>query len=787
MIPLLCFLLVTTGGASGLAGFVFSEGLPSVAPIPADTLQHRHLRVVLTAGGHASIRVWVEAGAEWQIAASLEGDALAGVNAFSPEQPVKTEGLDWRLEPAGPHAVEMTADLNGRVLRRRVSIDTSSAVVHVATSLTLLGNEVVASVFDGWTYPEAELSFAWAPNLRPEPNLVIGEHTFRSPTVILQSKAHWVALVPDLDSLPKLPRQRLAALDLNRADSDLPRFGYGLKAHDPTFHVYYRHDPARVFTYAPGTVTYAYDLLAGESTPRFEVLARVNGHLWDRYGSDYVEDVRPQVLPFAEYGAVSYRTLDSLRQFVEFELNGKVAGAYRAENHGNYFMVPRDIVWNQAWFNAQRSAYGQMFYGLQGLGDDLVDQARKTSAFTMESPDYEGIFPAVYVYERGEWIGSPLRLNGGVNRFHSSSAAWTAVWLWRTYRDFLPMESPAAKVLPLAEFFVRHQKPDGSIPAWFDRDPATGAITPTPTLERSAETAGAAMLLGELASGGASRYRQATLKAADFLIADVLPQMRYFDFETFWSCSWKSPEMRDPYTGILPQNNYSIYWAAETFLYAYRLSGYEKYKQALLETMGLLNLYQQVWNPPFLSLYAFGGFGVMNTDGEWNDSRQAVFAPLYMRVYEATGDEVWMRRGIAALRASFALFAIPENCPISPHTCKAYAPGLSPESLAHGGADGTSGRSDSGWGEAGALAASAYVTRHFGQVYVDELHGKAFGIDGLRVVDVETSAAGLQVRIEEALEHGRPREVVIRTRDGRVFRQWVEPGKIHAVQIPAKP
>jgi hypothetical protein len=47
--------------------------------------------------------------------------------------------------------------------------------------------------------------------------------------------------------------------------------------------------------------------------------------------------------------------------------------------------------------------------------------------------------------------------------------------------------------------------------------------------------------------------------------------------------------------------------------------------------LDLLSLYQQAWNPPFLDLYASGGFGVRNTDGEWNDARQGMTGPARLR------------------------------------------------------------------------------------------------------------------------------------------------------------
>jgi hypothetical protein len=678
----------------------------------------------------------------------------------------------------------MTTDLNGRTFERRVQIDTTTQRVHVTTTIHWLGNEVVSSVFDNWEFYTQELDFAWVPNLRPEPQLVIGEHTFRSPAIVLEYDQTWMALTPDLLRWSELPRQRLAALDLNRRDHPLPRLGFGLKAHDPTFHVYYRHDPARVLTYAAGPMPYAYHLHLGEGETRSEYLAKINDFLWQRYASPHLNTSKPQMLPFAEYARRSYRTLDSLHQFVTIPYQGIEMGAYKAENHGNYFILPRQLIWNQVWFNAQRSAYGLHYFGTQLNQPRWVNQASQTAQFTLAAPSYQGLFPAIFAFEQNQWIGSPLRLNGGLNRLHTSSAAWTALWLWRAH-NIQPQTAYQERVLALADFLVARQDSSGSIPAWFDLDPTQRTLQVHPVLQHAAETAGSALILGELARDTSNeRYRQALLKAADFLMREVLPQMKYHDFETFWSCSWKSLDMKDPYTGILPQNNYAIYWAAETFRHAFQATGEPRYREALLETMQLLNLYQQVWNPPFLQLYAIGGFGVMNTDGEWNDARQAVFAPLYMHVYTLTGNPIWMQRGVAALRASFALMAVPEHCSISPHTCKAYPLGLMPESLAHGGSDGSSGRSDTGWGEAGALASAAYVIAHFGQVYVDLPRELAFGIDGVTVVELKRIDQVLKLSLRE--DTGVARSVQIKRSDGKQHSLDLQGGKISRVDIPIK-
>src|SRR5690606_8845478 len=74
-----------------------------------------------------------------------------------------------------------------------------------------------------------------------------------------------------------------------------------------------------------------------------------------------------------------------------------------------------------------------------------------------------------------------------------------------------------------------------------------------------------------------------------------------------------------------------------------------------------LLMWQAVWQPSFIYIHALGGFGVMNADAEWNDSRQSLFAELIMLYGKELGRKDYMQRGIAALKASFVMMYAPEN------------------------------------------------------------------------------------------------------------------------------
>jgi len=195
-----------------------------------------------------------------------------------------------------------------------------------------------------------------------------------------------------------------------------------------------------------------------------------------------------------------------------------------------------------------------------------------------------------------------------------------------------------------------------------------------------------------------------------------MPGQRYQDFETFYSCSPNVPGFRDPRTGILPQSSLAVFWTAGTMLGVHDLTADEEYLRLAREAADILSLYQQVWSPPFLSFKAFGGFGVMNTDAEWSDARQSLFAPLYLDLHRATGEQEYLERGIAALRASFVLACMPEHATLNLKGNSLHPPGIMPENYGHGGSDEPSGRSDTCWGECGALTTAALVERHYPEV-----------------------------------------------------------------------
>jgi hypothetical protein len=134
-----------------------------------------------------------------------------------------------------------------------------------------------------------------------------------------------------------------------------------------------------------------------------------------------------------------------------------------------------------------------------------------------------------------------------------------------------------------------------------------------------------------------------------------------------------------------------MFWTAEALLAAHRTTGERRFLDWGRRTLDELSMAQQVWQPPFIHVPALGGFGVMNADGEWNDSRETLFAELFLDYADTTGEPAYGERGLAALKAGFVMMYCPENPRVKAMWEKVYpwfGPadyGFTMENYGHGG------------------------------------------------------------------------------------------------------
>ena len=115
---------------------------------------------------------------------------------------------------------------------------------------------------------------------------------------------------------------------------------------------------------------------------------------------------------------------------------------------------------------------------------------------------------------------------------------------------------------------------------------------------------------------GETRYRDAALRAMEAVLAGPVPEGRWEDFETFWSCNLFGQDTLVgrcvERNGLYKQNTFSMFWTAEALLASWRVSGDDRYLAWGRRVLDELSMAQQVWQPPFIYVPALGGFGVMH-------------------------------------------------------------------------------------------------------------------------------------------------------------------------------
>ncbi len=604
--------------------------------------------------------------------------------------------------------------------------------------------------------------FWWAPHLAPEQGYVVAQHVFRSPAVIVARGPLTLAVVPDLDIAGKNSANPWF-LDYDAVNR---KMWLGLVKTEIPEHVLFRKAPG--MTFAPGRVELGFYI--GAFSDRGEVRdpwREVAAFLWKRWGSPLSvkgEPIAGRLEPYVR------RTYDwafhgwSKYVWQEFDLGGRRVGApqfivniSQSPNYpGPWYQREFLSIWNQAWFSSLRSASGLYRYGrfLGGAeGEALQAKARLTKELALAAPMTDGIFPAVIgtPNEIVEIGGQELRRPRGWDEarwsnsdrtpedhgitpdwFHVLDMSWTALLMLRWHDELEKDPRLLDYARAYGERLLALQDDRGFFPGWLH--PVTHA--PGPVMNRTAETSLSATFLLKLADAtGEARFRQAALRAIDAVVADIVPDGNWLDFETYWSCcAWGRDKYLDrkiERNAMHKQNTLSMFWTAEALLAAHKATGKRRYLDWGRRTIDELSMAQQVWQPPFIYVPALGGFGVMNADGEWNDSRETLFAELFLDYAKATGEPAYTERGMAALKAGFVMMYCPENPAVKAMWEKVYpwfGPadyGFTMENYGHGGVTSPEGEGMGvftiyDWGNGAAAEAAMRILDHYGPLEIKE-------------------------------------------------------------------
>ena len=531
-------------------------------------------------------------------------------------------------------------------------------------------------------------TFHWTPHLTPFEKNIIDQHAFRSPAMIMTDNSKGLVVIPDLDILGKESPVRWYM------DMDAPAnvLTFGMSNTMVTEHVLFERTTGA--EYPAGKVEFGFYILAYKDKKDLEnPFRKPLAFLWDKWGHAIFKsgEQTPELEPYVKhtYNWAFNTWKESVWQ--EFSIEGKKVGApvfiVNTTQSPNYpgLVNEREFrsIWNQAWFSSLRSASGLYRYARRVGDNALLEKANLTKELALVTPTKDGFFYGLIATEMHDVEIDGEKYNrskgwdtyfwGNSNRnpytwdarqapFHLLDMSWTALLMLRWYEELEKDERLLSYAKQYGDALLSKQYENGFFPGWLD----LATLNPTEYLNDSPETSMSVTFLLKLYElTKEEAYKNAALKAMKAVSDNIIETGRWEDFETYWSCCrFGTPDYvgkKFPRNNMYKQCNFSMFWTTEALFECYKLTKDKKYLSQGQRVLDELLMTQASWQPPYIYVNALGGFGVMNTDGEWNDSRESLFAEIILQYGKQLKLNEYKERGISALTSSFAMMYCPEN------------------------------------------------------------------------------------------------------------------------------
>jgi len=629
--------------------------------------------------------------------------------------------------------------------------------------------------------------FTWVPHIRPKSNLVIGDHIFRSPVIIYKKNNIAFAFIPDLKTIGQnRPFQTYLDFNLNQTNSSQdPYIAFGFGNYKPYKHIYFKHFPNKEWNIKPDTdLTFRFYIISFVNKTISEILAFINDFFWKKYiRKNLYHNLEPQILPYDINVKESFNAIfERHKYWGNLKINSIECGGFWgpswlgkeklplkfiSKTEINEYLQTNSkrhriaVIFNTAWFLNIRSAYGLRYFGEIWKDSELVEKSNKMLNLVLELPRTKGVFPSLVLPKSPNTsefsTAKGVKAWWHINYYNLVDTSLALYWALKFSRDFsIKLDLVEEKSKEFVDLLEEIQLDNGSIPIFIDFN-KDDQLEIDNDLINSASSGAYLMLLTEYYEiSKDTRIIQICEKISDFIKKEIIPEDKWHDFEAFYSCTYYSLVDYDNFTKSNIMNNLCIYWCAEGFLGLYRITKIKKYLNIGERILAILSLFQQVWDMPYISYNTFGGFGSQNDDAELGDARQALFVKTYLQYYLETGNEEYMERGISALRASWALQLLSEYKEVSPGNLKGVETiddidrGCISENYGHSGRDE---RIHNfilfDWGNGTAGTITAYVKKHFGDLYIDFKEQFVFGIDGLNIKSFSFQEEEVNIELEK--------------------------------------
>lgn len=531
--------------------------------------------------------------------------------------------------------------------------------------------------------------FNWAPHVTPGEKNIIDQHVFRSPAMIVTDNKQGLAVIPDINIMKNGTPTRWY-MDMIAPENKLI---IGMSETLVSGHVIYERKEGAV--YPKGRVEFGFYLMKYTDKEDMEnPFRRPLKFFWTNWGKKLYEEGNPikgDLEPYVDYTYNwAFNTWkDAVWQ--EFMLGDKKVGApvfiVNTTQSPNYpgRINEREFrsIWNQAWFSSLRSASGLYRYARRKGDKELLNKALLSKELALATPMKEGFFYGLIgtemetvetegkqynrskgwdTYYWGNSNRNPYTWDARKSPFHILDMSWTATLMLRWYEELEKDERLLEYTRKYADALLKKQDAKGFFPGWLDLE----TLEPMEYLNDSPETSMSVTFLLKLYElTKIEKYCSSALRAIDAVCKEIVPVGRWEDFETYWSCcrlgtpEWVGKKVER--NNMYKQCNFSIFWTAEALLESYRITKNKEYLKLGQRTLDEMLMTQTVWQPPYIYVNAVGGFGVMNADGEWNDSRQSLFAETILQYGKLLNKKEYNERGLSAIRASFSMMYCPEN------------------------------------------------------------------------------------------------------------------------------
>jgi len=664
---------------------------------------------------------------------------------LAPVCPIRYKSHSFRGRAGAPQTLTIAGETEaGDKIERTISLGPADDFLHVRVTMVSHRRLSLEYLDDGYNFsPKGAPDFTWMPQLKMIEENLCPDWTFKSPAAIVQKKDLVFALVPDLNDLKSSDTLKRCnvALDMDVRTSPGPAVTYGLVPTVHHHHCLFRHVPGQRCIVEPGAIRYSYYILLKAQVPDREAHRDVAGFLWERFGhKGLLEGHAAQQFTFKQWGEKTWHEFAD-KVWMDVERDGIPCGSLQCDCP---VLQVKNDGWFCAWWNNLRTAYGLELYSRRS-GDKVAhERARKILNLALDAPRKDGAFPIVFhIEDDGPHWDRDHKAGGYVECYHNFDMAWTSYWLLKWHND---LKANDDRILPYCvaygDFVLKHQQLSGFIPTYFNEDFTVREGTRLNV--ESAEPAACAVFLVELyMTVGELKYLGAAMKAMDYVQREIVPEHKWFDYETFLSCSPKPYDYYDSITAQHPRCTMGMIVAAQAFLALHDVTREQRFLERGMNVLDYLSLSQQVWSHPAMTPNLIGGFNSQNSDADWSDARQAYCAIVYLDYFDRCGKVEYLERGIAALRASFA---------VAPY-----------ENWAHMGfIDAPGVLSGFHWGQGSAMASVEMVWDKYGDVLVDLVGKWAYGINGCTVGELIVDEKKVALQIKTDLKWGEPARIVFR-------------------------